>query len=294
MLRAYRRRDEQGRLAEVARLRQMALTDNLTSIRNHRAFHEDLRRELLRRERTGDSLSLVMLDMDDLKGINDRLGHQEGDEQLRALAASLMETVRGSDSAYRVGGDEFALILPETSAFAAFRVVQRLQARLSGGTRADRPSASAGIAETSGPLTNDELIRRADLALYDAKRSKRSVVVYGGDLEEPARQPEAERGERHVQILATTLARAVDAKDSATRSHCETVSQLCGLVAEELQLDRDRVARLRLAGLLHDGSSSPTREEAWEPSSGGACAGAVQSRSPIDGVTQAPPSQAGT
>jgi diguanylate cyclase (GGDEF)-like protein/putative nucleotidyltransferase with HDIG domain len=254
VLRGYRRRLQEASRAELARLEQIALTDNLTGVRNHRAFHEDLTRELKRTQCAGGSLALVMLDMDELKQVNDRFGHQEGDEQLRSLAACMVETMRHSDVVYRIGGDEFGLILAGENALGALRVTHRLLATLSSGTRVNHPSATAGIADTNGSVTTDELVRRGDVALYDAKRSGQQAVIYASGLEQPA-QPQwhtLERTERHLQILATALARAVDLKDSATRSHCETVAELSGLLAEELGFDPERVARLRMAGLLHD------------------------------------------
>lgn len=254
VLRGYRRRLQDASRAELARLEQIALTDNLTGVRNHRAFYEDLTRELKRTQRAGGHLALVMLDMDGLKQVNDRFGHQEGDEQLRSLAACMVETMRHSDVVYRIGGDEFGLILVGENALGALRVTHRLLATLRSGTRVNHPSATAGIADTNGSVTTDELVRRADVGLYDAKRSGQQAVIYASGLEQPAQpQPHTpERTERHLQILATALARAVDLKDSATRSHCETVAELSALLAEELGFDHERVARLRMAGLLHD------------------------------------------
>jgi diguanylate cyclase (GGDEF)-like protein len=191
VLRGYQRRDEVARVAEIRRLEHAALTDNLTELRNQRAFEEDLARELKRQERSGGSLSLVMLDVDELKQINDTFGHQEGDARLRALAACMRESTRGSDSAYRIGGDEFALILPDSPAIGALGLARRIQEQLSAGSRTPRPRATAGIAETTGPLTVDELTRRADLALYDAKRSQREVVIYGSALERVGAPPES-------------------------------------------------------------------------------------------------------
>ena len=254
VLRGYRRRLQDASRAELARLEQIALTDNLTGVRNHRAFYEDLTRELKRTQRAGGHLALVMLDMDGLKQVNDRFGHQEGDEQLRSLAGCMVETMRHSDVVYRIGGDEFGLILVGENALGALRVTHRLLATLRSGTRVNHPSATAGIADTNGSVTTDELVRRADVGLYDAKRSGQQAVIYASGLEQPAQpQPHTpERTERHLQILATALARAVDLKDSATRSHCETVAELSALLAEELGFDHERVARLRMAGLLHD------------------------------------------
>src|SRR5215213_5052842 len=227
-----------ARRAEVARLAQIAITDPLTGLRNHRAFQEDLARELQRVGRSGDPLSLVILDVDGLKEINDRHGHQAGDERLQAVAHAVRASHRGSDLAYRVGGDEFAVILSGARALGALEYAQRLRAQV---------PVTAGIAEATELRSRDELIREAGLALVGAKRIHQDVAVYGPDMEVAA--SEHEHDERP---LASALALAVDAKDSYTRSHCQTVSQLCAVVADELGLDGDAVGRVRLAGLLHD------------------------------------------
>ncbi|MBA3331491.1 MAG: diguanylate cyclase [Actinobacteria bacterium] len=253
LLRNLQRRLETAREEEIERLGRAALTDNLTGLRNHRAFQEDVARELLRAGRTGTALSLVVLDLDDLKQVNDALGHQAGDEQLKALADAALSTVRGSDAAYRLGGDEFALVLPGEQAWAALRAVQRLQATLeAAGCPNSRPTCTAGIAQSDGLVARDTLLRRADLALLEAKRSHRQTLIYSDELAPRVLEPDRVASEHHTKTLATALARAVDAKDSYTRSHCETVSELCALIACELGLDDDRAARLRLAGLLHD------------------------------------------
>jgi len=253
LLRNLQRRLETAREEEIERLGRAALTDNLTGLRNHRAFQEDVARELLRAGRTGAALSLVVLDLDNLKQVNDAHGHQAGDEQLKALARAALATVRGSDAAYRLGGDEFALVLPGEQAWAALRAVQRLQASLeTAGCKDWRPTCTAGIAQSDGLVARDTLLRRADLALIEAKRSHRQALVYSDELAPRTLEPDREAAEHHTKTLATALARAVDAKDSYTRSHCETVSELCALIAGALGLDDERTGRLRLAGLLHD------------------------------------------
>jgi diguanylate cyclase (GGDEF)-like protein len=226
------------RRAEVARLAQIAISDPLTGLRNHRAFQEDLARELQRVGRSGEPLSLVMLDLDGLKAVNDRFGHQAGDERLQGLAQAIRGSQRATDLAYRVGGDEFAVILAGARALGALEFAQRVRAIV---------PVTAGIAEATELRGRDELIREADLALIGAKRLHQHVAIYGPDLE--VATGEHEHDERP---LASALALAVDAKDSYTRSHCQTVSQLCAVIAAELGLERDRVARVRLGGLLHD------------------------------------------
>jgi putative nucleotidyltransferase with HDIG domain len=112
-------------------------------------------------------------------------------------------------------------------------------------------TATAGIAEALGLRSRDELVREADLALLGAKRVHQDVAVYGPDLELPADGAVSE-DEHHTRTLASALARAVDAKDSYTRSHCQTVSQLAATIATELGFTGERLGRMRLAGLLHD------------------------------------------
>src|SRR5919107_392343 len=105
MLLRLRRRLEDARRAEVERLAQIAMTDPLTGLRNHRAFQEDLARELQRVGRTGDPLALVLFDVDGLKAANDAHGHQAGDERLQSLAEAIRAAQRATDLAYRIGGD---------------------------------------------------------------------------------------------------------------------------------------------------------------------------------------------
>jgi diguanylate cyclase (GGDEF)-like protein len=230
------------RRRELARLAQIAITDPLTGLRNHRAFQEDLARELQRTGRSGEPLALVLLDLDGLKAINDSQGHQAGDERLQGLARAIRECRRATDVAYRVGGDEFAVVLPGARAVGALEFAQRLRSLA---------AVTAGIAEATELRSRDDVIREADVALIGAKRIGQDAAIYGPDM-----QLEVERGpsedERHERTLASALALAVDAKDSYTRSHCQTVSQLCAVIAAELGLEGERVARIRLAGLLHD------------------------------------------
>ena len=248
----YGRRIDAAVAAEVERLAEMAITDPLTGLRNHRAFHEDVARELQRVGRTGVPLALVLLDLDDLKAVNDTHGHQAGDERLQALADAIRATGRGADLAYRVGGDEFAVILPDARAWGALEFAQRLRDATQAGDHGAEPfTTTAGISEALALRSKDELIREADLALIGAKRIHQDVVIYGPDLA-PGADGDAQEDEHHSRTLASALARAVDAKDSYTRSHCQTVSQLCGLIGAELGLDAGRLTRLRLAGLLHD------------------------------------------
>jgi putative nucleotidyltransferase with HDIG domain len=240
LLRRERRRVHAAWEQELARLSEAALSDPLTGLRNHRAFQEDLARELQRVSRTGLPLALMLLDIDDLKALNDAHGHQAGDDRLRAFADALRATIRSSDCAYRTGGDDFAVILPGTDAAGA--------AELTGRLATPGFSFAAGISETLVPRHRDDLLREAGLALLAARRIHQPFAIYSPDL-----RAEAEpHDEQHKRVLAAALARAVDAKDAYTRSHCQTVSQLATTIATELGFAGARLNRLRLAALLHD------------------------------------------
>jgi diguanylate cyclase (GGDEF)-like protein len=250
-LAGYRRRLVRDRRDKLRQLERAARTDNLTGLGNHRAFHEDVRREISRRAETGSPFAIVMLDLDGLKQINDTLGHQAGDDGIRAVAQSLRASVRAGDSAYRTGGDEFMVLLPGERAFGGLVFAQRLQAAIVRTRKAI--TVSCGVTEAEGLESARSLTRRADLALYEAKRTGRRVVVYSeGISPRPTDRPEDLALRRHHRLLATALAQAVDAKDVGTRNHCETVSALCVLVGQALGLGGERLEQLRLAGLLHD------------------------------------------
>jgi diguanylate cyclase (GGDEF)-like protein/putative nucleotidyltransferase with HDIG domain len=243
-----RRREADAHRLEVERLELEALTDNLTGLRNHRAFQEDLKREIARHNRAGAAFALLLVDMDGLKQVNDTYGHQMGDERIQAAADCLKQTVRFSDNAYRVGGDEFVVLLPGERAWGALTYAHRLHTATARGN----VPVTVGIAECIGAESGDSLISRADLALYEAKRSHRKTVVYNPGLEPRPPVDDAEASRHHQKLLATALARAVDAKDAGTRNHCETVAEICALIGRELGFEPEHIQRLRLAGLLHD------------------------------------------
>jgi diguanylate cyclase (GGDEF)-like protein len=174
ILESYRRRTAAIHLAELTRFEEAALTDNLTGLGNHRAFQEDLRREFSRAARHDEALSLALIDVDDLKVVNDSNGHQRGDELLVGLAARL-QTLRTEDRAYRIGGDEFAVLLSYTTMEEAEAVMLRLQLdvrnNLGGAT------VSVGLSSCRGADRNPEIVRaQADAALYSAKRAGRNAI----------------------------------------------------------------------------------------------------------------------
>jgi len=152
--------------------RKLAETDALTGLYNQRFFHETLRREVMRAQRYERNLALIVFDLDDFKTVNDEIGHLAGDRVLAQAADRLRDAVRSVDIACRIGGDEFAVILPESSAADADQLYRRVQNSMRGtalGADAERLRLSAGIAELQHGDTPASLFERADGALYRAK-----------------------------------------------------------------------------------------------------------------------------
>ncbi len=159
--------------------RKLADLDALTGLHNRRYFHETLAREVSRAHRYGRRLALVVFDLDDFKAINDRIGHRAGDSVLAETAERVRDVVRSADVACRVGGDEFAVILPESAAGDADQLYHRLLGAVSSRPvgQAGRLSVSAGIAELREEDDPTKFFERADEALYHAKEHGKAQVV---------------------------------------------------------------------------------------------------------------------
>lgn len=164
---------------EARRNRRLADLDGLTGLHNRRYFHEQLAREVARAQRYGRALALVVFDLDDFKSINDRIGHLAGDAVLAETAERARGVVRSADIACRVGGDEFAVLLPEASGREAERLCERLHRAVSSTAVAEagNVSVSAGIAELRADDDPNTFFERADQALYRAKERGKSQVV---------------------------------------------------------------------------------------------------------------------
>ncbi len=173
---------EKARLLE--KIAALAVTDGLTGLYNHRAFQERLDEEVARASRYRHPCSLLMADVDDFKRINDRYGHPVGDAALKAIADALRSQVRNIDFCARYGGEELAILLPETNKQAALLVAERLRAAVASlpfkGPDGDRVTLSVSIGLASHPEDADRpdlLIRAADEALYEAKRGGKNCVA---------------------------------------------------------------------------------------------------------------------
>jgi diguanylate cyclase (GGDEF)-like protein len=159
--------------------RQLADLDALTGLHNRRYFHETLQREVARAQRYNRNLALVVFDLDDFKAINDRIGHLAGDAVLAEAAQRVRDVVRSADVACRVGGDEFAVILPESSVTDADQLYKRLSHAVSARPvgQAGRLHLSAGVTQLRPEDDAVALFERADEALYRAKGAGKGTVV---------------------------------------------------------------------------------------------------------------------
>jgi diguanylate cyclase (GGDEF)-like protein len=207
-----------------ARLEHQASTDGLTGLYNHRYFHERLRSELQRASRSHEPVGVLMLDIDDFKRANDIYGHAAGDEILVQLAQTLLATARGSDVVCRLGGEEFAVIMPATDAPNSERLADRIAEQVGAQEfgASGRLTLSIGLAEGPEHASNPrELIACAEAAMMTAKaRGKNQVVYYGeGAHERPQSRETTARDIRSIahlkmlQSLAGKLNRLNDTRE---------------------------------------------------------------------------------
>jgi len=237
-------------------LTRQAATDPVTGLANHRTFYARLRLEVQRTRRDEGSLSVALFDLDHFKAINDRHGHQTGDKVLAEVALRLADHVEPGGLLARIGGEEFAWVMPDTSESAALAVTERARHAI-----AARPfdgvgslTISAGVCARSRRQPAEELVRLADKALYWAKEGGRNATVLY--TEDNARRftarviPSGEGFQTMSSVRA--LARAIDSKDVSTHSHSERVAALAEDLALELGWTAKRARQVHAAGLLHD------------------------------------------
>jgi diguanylate cyclase (GGDEF)-like protein len=169
-----------------ARLIELAEHDELTGLLNRRGFQRELERHIAQARRYGPPGTLVVIDLDNFKDINDTLGHKAGDDLLAQLAGRMWQRLRSSDVLARLGGDEFAVILPHASVEEALAAAQSLVAALHTDPQLSpigiRPvTMSVGLAAFDPEASADEMLIRADRAMYDAKRSGKAKIAHFRD-----------------------------------------------------------------------------------------------------------------
>jgi len=245
-----------------AELEQRAVTDGLTGLFNHRHFQETLLGEVERAARYDLVFSLLMMDLDLFKTVNDRLGHPRGDEALKAVAEVMRANARTTDFVARYGGEEFVMILPGTTAGQAGGLAERIAQ----GVREIRlavphqPPLSLSIGVADYPACGrdrESLIAAADTALLFAKRSGRDMVADFSrislvELDQTGLEGLAVRLEKADIETLETLAAAIDMRDAFSGERAAGVARAAGLVADELRLNETQCDMLRVAALVYD------------------------------------------
>jgi len=284
--RLYRQVEEKNaRLAESNTLLQaLSTTDPLTELSNHRALLSTLKQELERAERYERPCSLLFLDLDHFKALNDGYGHAAGDAVLRAFAGILSATIRHMDTAGRWGGEEFVVILPEANAAEALDIAERIRQAvslfsfdISGGLHL---TCSVGVAcYPEHGYDQDALLSAADQAMYGAKRLGRNQVRLTSDPAITAllATETAEGGREETALHGTVeaLVTLVEKRDWSLGHHSQQVADLARQLARALGMSLEEAQRVALAGHLHDigkvaipdailQKSGPLTGEEWE------------------------------
>ncbi len=238
------------------KLATQASSDPLTGLANHRTLQHRLDVELARAKRHGGILSVAILDIDHFKQINDTGGHDTGDDILVRVARELSGLARAEDTLGRMGGDEFAWILPETTREEALVALERARRAVSSAAPAPlRVTISAGICDSRVADEPSELLRLADGALYWSKAHGRNQCwVYDPAIvAELSAQERAERLERSQALIGLrALAKAIDTKDPATRQHSERVAEIAAQLAVAAGWSQELALQLSEAALVHD------------------------------------------
>jgi len=240
-----------------AKAEQRARIDELTGLFNRRHFDESVRVEIDRHARYRSMLSLIFLDLDYFKAYNDTQGHTAGDRVLELIGPLVSGALRNTDLAFRYGGDEFAIILPQSATNDALVVAERVRNRIATEMNKSEIKISASLGLASWPtdgVTADELVNAADRALYSAKDAGGNRTCIASKLLPSLGMPATTRTttEKEVLSIIHNLAATIEARDPYTYGHSRKVSTYAVSLAEAVGLSTDKVATISTAALLHD------------------------------------------
>ena len=234
-----------------------ARIDELTQLSNRRHFDEMIDKEIHRHFRYGNQLSLILMDLDNFKSYNDLMGHINGDKLLKRIGQIILESIRNVDLAFRYGGDEFAIILPNTPVEDGQNIAERIRINIEHAMNSDNVLVTASIGLAGWPndgITTQEIITAADQALYHAKRTGQNRVCLAAQL-----LPYPLEHAGHIQPLEKetlntiyALAATIEARDRYTYGHSRKVRTYAVALAEAMGLPPEKVAVISHAALLHD------------------------------------------
>ncbi|UCH50636.1 MAG: diguanylate cyclase, partial [Chloroflexota bacterium] len=242
-----------------ARAEQRARVDELTNLFNRRHFDERIKQEIDRHARYRGMVSLIFLDLDFFKAYNDTQGHIAGDKILELVGKLINKAIRNTDLAFRYGGDEFAIILPQSATNDAIVVAERVRGRIAAemNKKGVRISASLGLASwPNDGVTTEELANAADRALYYAKETGGNQTCIASkmlpSLAEAADKNNKVTTEREVLSIIYNLAATIEARHPYTYGHSRKVSGYAVALADAIGLPKEKVALISTAALIHD------------------------------------------
>ncbi|MBE0431016.1 MAG: diguanylate cyclase, partial [Dehalococcoidia bacterium] len=237
------------------RAEQRARVDELTGLFNRRHFEERLKEEISRHSRHGEAFCVLILDLDSFKTYNDIYGHPSGDTILSQVGRIIKTSIRDADQAFRYGGDEFAVILPQTAINDAAVVAERVREQIA--TRMKEKSiavtCSIGVAgyPSDGAIPG-EIVTVADTALYYAKNTGQNRVYLSSKILAESGPNEGTHARHNGLSTVYALASTVEARDPCTYGHSRKVNTFAVALAEAIGLTPDQIFRVSTAALLHD------------------------------------------
>lgn len=242
----------------IVRLADAARTDVLTGMLNRRGFEELIEIELERARRGHRPLVLAVGDIDHFKQLNDRYGHRVGDRALQRLSETLFASKRRIDRLARIGGEEFALIMPDSSEHDGYIAAERLRWAVHEAFEAEAAAITISFGIASFPkhgATAESVLHAADQAMYAAKELGRDrTVIYNAEIADAlvhgSDGPAAERDSYLATVLV--LADALDVREAGATRHSQAVGRYAEMIARELGLPSEAAERVRLGGVLHD------------------------------------------
>lgn len=256
-----RKKEEREQQQRTEELMTLATTDPLTGLYNHRFMQDFLQQRLVEAKRGGQQVSVLMLDLDHFRNLNEEYGHDAGNLALRAVAECMRHSLREEDVACRYGGEEFVMILAGAPLSAALAAAERVRRRI----EEVRPTAfhsqpltcSIGVASfPAHASTAASLLKAADMALYNAKRSGRNRVCQFEASQQTTFLDDLEKlatGLQGASVEAVNaLVTAIDLRDRYTGSHCQRVGRLSVEIAVRLGCTQEEMDILRVGGTLLD------------------------------------------
>jgi diguanylate cyclase (GGDEF)-like protein/putative nucleotidyltransferase with HDIG domain len=243
-----------------ARAEKKARIDELTGLFNRRSLDEMIDSEISRHSRYGGAFSLAILDLDGLKSYNDTYGHLAGDSLLKTVGINIKAAVRNSDFAFRYGGDEFAILLPQTPIDDALMVLERMRKRIADGVDVSKMEVTASIGVACWPddgISHTDIIASADVTLYRAKRNGRNqTLCASGPVSDltltDATTQTSDNVDSKISGIVNAFSEMVDSRSYFTTKHSKKVTNYAVALAKVLELDKEETLKIETCAMLHD------------------------------------------